>query len=133
MQQSNGYIIIFSVVLTIVLGGMLAFTAQSLRPEQKRQEDIFKKKSILNSVMEIGPEDDVLELYGEKISSIVVNYNGQVVSEIDGQPIIAENVPVNKEYKKAPEDRLYPVFQNIGCQWSAGNLHPSYIRKRSLG
>jgi Na+-transporting NADH:ubiquinone oxidoreductase subunit C len=103
--------VIFSVILTVVLGGLLAFVAVSLRPEQKRQEDMFKKKSILGSVMTIGKEDDVLKIYKEKIQSFVVDYNGKVVSEIDGEPLLAENVAIKKEYKKAPEDRLYPVFE----------------------
>ena len=64
-----------------MLGGLLAFAAVSLRPEQQRQEDMFKKKSILNSVMEIGPEDDILKIYGENIKSIVVDSYGKGITE----------------------------------------------------
>ncbi len=119
MQQSNLYIIIFSSVLTVVLGGLLAFAAVSLRPEQQRQEDMFKKKSILNSVMEIGPEDDILKIYGENIKSIVVDINGKEITESEGVALVAEDVPVGKEYKKDAKDRLYPVFEIKGSNGEA--------------
>ena len=95
----------------MVLGGLLAFAAVSLRPEQKRQEDMFKKKSILSSVMTLGKKDDILQIYKESIQSFVVDFNGKVVEEINGEAIIAENVAVKKEYKKDPKQRLYPVFE----------------------
>lgn len=113
MQQSNFYVIGFSAALTVVLGGLLALAAVGLKPEQKKQEDLFKKKSILGAVMEIGPEDDVLEIYKKEINSYVVDANGQRVEEVNGEQVIAENVEVGKEFKKAPEDRIYPVFEKL--------------------
>ncbi len=113
MQQSNLYIIVFSAILTIVLGGLLAFAAVGLKPEQKKQEDLFKKKSILGAVMEIGPEDDVLKIYEKEIQSYVVDARGNKVEEVDGAKIEAENVEVGKEFKKSPEKRLYPVFEKL--------------------
>lgn len=108
MQQSNAYIIIFSTVLTVVLGGLLALAADGLKDAQKTQEDLFKKKSILGAVMEVGPEDDVLAIYEKKINSYVVDSEGELVADV-----VAENVEVGKEFKKAPGDRLYPVFEKL--------------------
>ncbi len=111
MQQSNLYIVIFSTILTIVLGGLLALAAVALRPEQKKQEDMFRKKSILSSVMTVEKGSDILQVYQDKIKSYVVDYEGNEVKELEGKPIVAENVPINKEFKKSPEERLYPVFE----------------------
>ena len=113
MQQSNAYVIIFSAILTVVLGGLLAFAAVGLKPAQKKQEDLFKKKSILGAVIEISPEDDVLAIYEKEIRSYVVDANGKKVDEVDGVKLVAENIEVGKEFKKAPEDRLYPVFEKM--------------------
>ena len=123
MQQSNLYIIVFSAVLTVVLGGLLAFAAVGLKPEQKKQEDLFKKKSILGAVMEISPEDDVIKIYSEKIRSYVVDADGQVVAERDGAELQAENIEIGKEYKLPPSERLYPVFEKLNDK---GDLE-SYI------
>ncbi|QNL22379.1 NADH:ubiquinone reductase (Na(+)-transporting) subunit C [Hyphobacterium sp. CCMP332] len=119
MQQSNIYIIVFSAVLTVVLGGLLALAAVGLKPEQKKQEDLFKKKSILGAVMEIGPEDDVLKIYEKEIQSYVVDAEGKRVDEVNGEKVEAENIEVGKEFKKAPEDRLYPVFEKLN---ESGNI-----------
>ncbi len=127
MQQSNLYIIIFSTVLTVVLGGLLALAAVSLRPEQQKQEDMFKKKSILRAVMEIKKGDDILKIYEDNIRSLVVDYDGKVIETLDGKPVVAEDVPVNKEYKKDPKDRLYPVFEIVDEQGNPSSfIFPIY-------
>ncbi|MEX0883531.1 MAG: NADH:ubiquinone reductase (Na(+)-transporting) subunit C, partial [Cyclobacteriaceae bacterium] len=115
MQQSNGYIITFSIILTVVLGLLLSGTSEVLKPIQKKAEELDTKKQILGAVMSA---DDIDEMkpegintyYENRISSMVVNIEGEEVEEQDGSPVTAETVDVSKNYKKAPEDRLYPVF-----------------------
>lgn len=112
MQQSNRYIVIFSLIVTIVIGGSLAFTSELLGPMQKKSEELDTKKNILGAVLELRPEDDVLKIYNERIESVVVNLEGEQVEKNDkGEAIIAENVVISKEFKKKPEDRLYPIFK----------------------
>ena len=111
MRQSNGYIIIFSIITTIILGGLLSVASVGLGPRQKIQVELDTKKSILGAVMEIQKTDDVLDIYKNRIESLVVDINGDVVeTDEDGNTIIAENVSVEKNFKKVPEERLYPVF-----------------------
>ena len=114
MQQSNTYIIVFSAVLTIVLGGLLSLANQGLKPMQQKSVELDTKSKILSAVTDLkGKKGQViLDLYGETIESIVVNIDGEVVEKDEkGAPIVAENVDIAKNYKKAPEDRLYPVFK----------------------
>ena len=114
MQQSNTYIIVFSAVLTIVLGGLLSLANQGLKPMQQRSVELDTKKKILGAVTDLKgmKGNEVLELYGSTIESIVVDINGEVVEKDEnGAEIIAENVDVAKNYKKAPEERLFPVFK----------------------
>jgi Na+-transporting NADH:ubiquinone oxidoreductase subunit C len=115
VQQSNAYIITFSVILTVVLGLLLSGTSEVLKPIQKKAEALDTKKQILGAVIpteeidEMTPEE-VNEYYQSRISSKVVNIEGEEVEEQDGVKVNAETVDVGKNFKKAPEDRLYPVF-----------------------
>lgn len=116
MRQSNSYIIIFSVILTVLLGGLLAIAAVGLGPIQKEQVAIDTKKKILSAVMDVSavPKEEITEVYKERIESLVVNRAGEVVeADAEGNPVIAENVDIGKQFKMDPDDRLYPVFKFI--------------------
>lgn len=116
MQQSNAYIITFSVILTVVLGLLLSGTSQVLAPIQKKAVELDTKKQILGAVLESSQlramkPNEILDFYENRISSKVVDINGNVLEkDADGNAIIAENVNVAKNYKMAPEKRQYPIF-----------------------
>ncbi|SHN24615.1 Na+-transporting NADH:ubiquinone oxidoreductase subunit C [Cyclobacterium lianum] len=115
MQQSNAYIIIFSVILTVVLGLLLSGTSEVLKPIQKKAEELDTKKQILGAVVPAEQisrmkAEEINQFYESRIASKVVNIAGEEVEEQDGVQVTAENIDVAKNYKKAPEDRLYPVF-----------------------
>ncbi len=115
MQQSNAYIITFSIILTVVLGLLLSGTSEVLKPIQKKAEELDTKKQILGAVISAEEiremqAEEINAYYGKRISSKVVNIEGEEVEEQEGTPITAENVDVGRNFKRAPEDRLYPVF-----------------------
>ncbi|MDH3709472.1 MAG: NADH:ubiquinone reductase (Na(+)-transporting) subunit C [Cyclobacteriaceae bacterium] len=115
MRQSNTYIIIFSIITTIILGGLLSLTSVGLAERQQIQVELDTKKSILRAVMDIQKGDDVLGIYGDRIESLVVDHQGtRVENDSEGVPLIAENVSIEKNFKLDPEERLYPVFQFKG-------------------
>lgn len=117
-MQSNRYIIIFSLVLTAVLGGLLSGVSQVLGPAQKKAQDLDTKKQILGAIpaekdalgdMEA---EEILARYKEVISSEVTDYQGNLVDTNEkGGPMVAEEVNIEKNYKKPVEDRLFPVFK----------------------
>ena len=117
MQQSNTYIIVFSLILTAVLGGLLSGASQVLGPAQKKAQDLDTKKQILGAVMpmdEVNSKtpEEVLALYAQVITSAVADYQGNIITTNDkGEPMVAENVNVEKNYKKSEEERQYPVFK----------------------
>lgn len=121
MQQSNGYIIGFSVALTIVLGTLLASAAVMLKERQDIAKKLDTKKQILAAVMSVEGKDQATlqEAYSSRIKGMVVDFNGQMVNtNQEGKQIAAENigefalsVDIKKQYKMAPEERLYPVFK----------------------
>ena len=114
MQQSNLYIIIFSAILTIVIGGLMSLTSVLLKPAQDKQVELDTKKKILGAVMDISQyknPDEILALYNERVQSKVVNIDGEEVEkDSKGFPVVAEKVNIQKNYKKDPEERFYPVF-----------------------
>ena len=113
MRQSNLYVIGFSAGLTIILGGLLSFASLGLRPIQQAQVTLDTQKKILGAVMSLQPSDDVPTIYGQRIKSLVVNAKGEEVNEVEGEPVVAENVDIGKQFKLPPEERLYPVFKLV--------------------
>jgi len=105
VQQSNSYIIIFAAILTVVIGGLLSMAAIGLKPFQEVAIELDTKKQILGAVTELKDGDDVLKIFDEKIKSIVIDFDGNTVADMN--PI---DLNMEKEYKKAPKDRLYPVY-----------------------
>lgn len=115
MQRSNTYIILFSIALTVVLGGMLSLASVGLKPAQDKQVELDTKKKILGAVMDISAIKDpneLLALYDKKVQSLVVDINGEeVTTDAKGNPVVAEKVNIQKNYRFDPEERLYPVFK----------------------
>lgn len=112
MQQSNTYVIVYSAVLTIILGLMLSGSAQLLGPRQQEAIALDKKKQILGAVIsaeEIGAmsPEQVNQFYTNNISSTVVDINGKEITE---GGVTAEKVEIAKDYKKPADQRQYPVF-----------------------
>lgn len=107
MQHSNGYIIGFAAIMTVVLGSILASAATMLKERQDINRDLDAKKQILGAVTQIDSETDVLALYKEHIVAIVVDINGdEQKTELD-----PSKINIGKEFKKSPDKRLYPVFK----------------------
>jgi Na+-transporting NADH:ubiquinone oxidoreductase subunit C len=110
VQQSNTYIIVFSVVLTIILGLLLSGTSQVLGPLQQEAIALDKKKQILGAVIsadeiEAMTPQQVNEFYASRISATVVDLSGKEISGTE-----AEKVEIAKDYKRPADQRKYPVF-----------------------
>ncbi len=111
----------FSVILTVLCGGLLALAAVGLGPLQKEQIEIDTKKKILGAVLDVSQidKDDITKVYDQKIESLVVNRAGEIVeSDASGNPVIAENIDIAKQFKLNPDDRLYPVFMYADIEGS---------------
>jgi Na+-transporting NADH:ubiquinone oxidoreductase subunit C len=112
VQRSNTYIVIFSLTLTIILGGLLSLASEGLRPAQKKAEELATKRQILSAVMEVDPKANILPIFEERITSIVVDIDGNIIeNDAEGNPINASNVDIEKQFKLKPENRMYPVFK----------------------
>ena len=107
-KQGNLYTIIYIVVLVVLVGAALAFTAISLKPRQQANADADKMRQILASV-NIHPEkDQIIEDYAKYITdSYIIDSEGQRID--NGTPAFSVNVAV--ESKTDPSKRLLPVYE----------------------
>ncbi|MFT5618192.1 MAG: Na+-transporting NADH:ubiquinone oxidoreductase subunit C [Arenicella sp.] len=108
MQRSNGYIIGFSVLLTLVLGGLLTAASLALKDTQKIAIELDTRKQILAAVINTTDVDKKLlsKKYDERIKATVVDYKGEEISGVE-----AAKVDIRKQYKKSEEERFYPVYK----------------------
>lgn len=106
MRQSNNYIILYSAALTVVCALALAFASISLKDKQDANIAREKKANILSTVMTLGETDNIEELYGKRIRSYVIDFDGNL-----REGVAAEKVVIADEYKKSPGERLLPVYE----------------------
>lgn len=121
-MHSTRYVIIFILVLTSVVAAGITFIREVTKEQAELNEAIFKKRDLLKSVQPILTaqvddlgDEEVLDLFESKVEQIVVDHNGEVVSQED---VIAkgykggkaEHIDMAKEKKKPVSDRLFPVF-----------------------
>lgn len=113
MQRSNTYIIIFTAIMTTIIGGVLSLASQLLGPAQKKSIELDTKSQILSAVMQFNKKkDDVLGIYNKRIKSFVVDYNGNLIEkDKKGNPIIPENVNVIRNFTYKPQERELPVYE----------------------
>ncbi len=72
------------------------------------------QKKILGAVMDLQPTDDIPAIYESRVESLVVDANGEEVTEVEGEPVVAEKVNIASQFDKDPKDRLYPVYEFRG-------------------
>lgn len=109
MRQSNGYVIVFAVAMTVICGGLLALANQGLKAKQQEQIALDTQKQILSAVMTIDEKTPVSEIYGKQIKAYVVDPSGKKIEGVE-----AEKVNTKKEFKKKDvSTKQLPVFEYL--------------------
>jgi Na+-transporting NADH:ubiquinone oxidoreductase subunit C len=106
VRQSNTYILLYAVAITVVCGGLLALAYLLLKDKQDANIALEQKKNILSSVFVLEEGADVTGIYNKRVKAFVIDYNGNVK---DG--MTPEQVVIAAEYKKKPQERLLPVYE----------------------
>ncbi len=106
MRQSNLYIVLYASAITIVCGGLLAFASISLKDAQDANIALEQKKNILGSVLTLDESVNVTEVYNKRVKPFVIDFEGNVK-----EGVLPEQVVVASEYKKAPKERLLPIYE----------------------
>ena len=93
-RDSNVYTVVYASVMVLLVAVVLAFTSQSLRSFQKKNEDNDKRQQILRSINVSVPANEAEAKYNELIKeSFLVNENGEKV-EGDAFTATPEQHPV---------------------------------------
>ena len=85
-MRSDTYTIIFTSVVTIVLGLVISFTADSLRDRQEINEALDIKKNILsvlgyNQAISVWTDDKIQSVYEKNIKEISIDANGKEIEK----------------------------------------------------
>ncbi len=106
MKQSNGYVIFYTVALTVVCGVALAVAALGLKPYQDENISLEKKQNILATVMEVKTREEAKGIYDKRVKSYVIDFEGKEIADLK-----VEDVDVAVEYKKPEKERRLPVYE----------------------
>jgi len=103
---TNRYIFIFSTVMVVIVATVLSLAATLLKPQQEKNLEVEKKKSMLESINIPVDRKNAEELYSKYITeSFVINSKGDRKEGID-----AFLVEMSAEQDKSLEEQSLPVF-----------------------
>jgi len=110
--MSTGYIIRFTLIMTSLVALLLSGMYSVLKETHDANADLFSRRAILKAIDDYLPEKEanmsdaqVNELFENQIQQYVVNNKGELL-----EGLIAENIDMAKEKKKAEDSRIYPLF-----------------------
>ena len=107
-RQGNGYTLIYSIGLVVLVGVLLSVVYQALKPMQDENIADDKKKQILAAAL-IAPQEgeSVAELYDRYVKeSFNVGSTGERIST----DIAPFDVNIANEVRETPDERVLPVF-----------------------
>ena len=104
-RDSNVYTVVYAAVMVVLVAVVLAFTSQSLRTFQQKNEDNDKRQQILRSINVSVQPNEAEAKYSELIKeSFLVNENGEKVegdaftATPDQHPVFVANVDGKNKY-----------------------------------
>jgi Na+-transporting NADH:ubiquinone oxidoreductase subunit C len=108
-KNSNGYILVYAIIMTLVFGTLLAFVSETLKDKQKAEVLIEKQKFILKAAygadgMEGIEKSEITPLYDKAVEVKIVNNSGVNLDVEEGK------ISIGKEYKKPAEERALPIY-----------------------
>ena len=122
--NSNTYTIIYASVMVVIVAFLLAFVSESLKPTQKKNEDIDKMKQILSALhIDASKVDDVQAEYAKYVKADeIINSDAQVMSETGGfaidmkfelaKPLAERELPLYICEVNGETKYIIPVFGN---------------------
>ena len=121
--MSTKYIYTFAVIMTVVVGALLAGSIVVLGPMAEVNADIFNKRQVLEAIRtplaDAGQDIDamsdqmVLDIFNEQVEQTIVNAEGEPMEMTNdaGEPMEAINLDMAQERKKPLAQRMYPVYE----------------------
>lgn len=115
MRQSNIYIILFAVGLTVVCGSLLALASKGLEPQKKANVLQENMSNILKTAGISVPDKEVASAFEEQVEPVVVNWKGEKLEGYD--PL---KIDLVKQYGiiktalskgKEPKEATLPIYK----------------------
>jgi len=102
--HSNRYTVLYAVGVTTALAVVLSVVSTRLRPLREANAAGERRSSILATVMEVDPRT-LAQDYNAYVTERVFDAKGR-----EAPGVAAFDLDVVRESRKAPGDRLYPIF-----------------------
>ena len=150
-KEGNAYTMTFAIIMVVVVGGLLAFIASSLKPIQQAN---VKNEKMQNILQAIGLEetngvsrDDAGKIFNDYITKrIILDYDGNIISELSNEDEImagakkmtdekdAFNLDVRKYYNTLTG--LMKKFPEGGAEYEAalkseGIAYPLFVAEKN--
>jgi len=127
-KESNVYTIVFATIMVIVVGGILAFLATSLKEAKLNNVQNEKKQNIIQATGFYEDKSKVNrneagDLFNEFVKRrLTIDFEGNVVFDSKGElaegkeeidmknPLDAFSVEPRKQYRTDDKDKLFPIF-----------------------
>ena len=103
--NKNSYTFMFAGVMVVIVAALLSFAATSLKPMQDANVKREKMQNILSSIGVDVSADEAEETYKQYIKQELVVNNNQLK-----EGVVAFDVDMAKEIKKAPTERDAPLY-----------------------
>lgn len=105
-KEGNGYTMTFAILMVVVVGGLLAYIASTLKPIQQAN---VKNEKMQNILQAIGLEetngvsrDEAGKIFNDFITKrIILDYDGNVISELTNEDEIQAGAKKMKDEKDA--------------------------------
>ncbi|MEM6316889.1 MAG: FMN-binding protein [Bacteroidota bacterium] len=111
-MESTKYVVGFTLAMTILVALVLSSLFYGTKGQVAQNEDVFNKRAILSAIQNkldkpVGDfsDEEVLALFDQKMEQITLDMDGEAV-----EGLMAEDVDMAQEAKKAPVDRVLPLF-----------------------
>ncbi len=107
-KNSNTYQILYSSIMVVVVGAVLAFVYMALKPQQTKNIDNDKRMQILSAVRIAATNDNVEQLFNKHVTGqYLMDLQGNVV---DSTQDAAFKIEMKKNVKLADSERKLPVY-----------------------
>ncbi len=105
-RNSNKYTFIYSIIMVVVVATILTLIAVGLKPAQKKNIELEKKKNILAAINIESTTDKVESLYDKYIVEVyAINLKGDKIDDAD-----AFNIKLKDELKKSESEQQWPIY-----------------------
>ncbi len=110
--MSTTKIYLFVGIMTVVVATLLTGLRNLTAGQAEINEKVFNKRAILKSLadgldgdLDVMTDEEVQAVFNDNVQQYVVKLNGSVVEDM-----VAEDIKMKKEVKKADGDRNLPLF-----------------------